>query len=196
MKDDVETPARPPAKRRQLEDALDLWLAVWLSRDDLTPSERRRVEEEKARRRSATARSATYGFTGTQAGMTPAQRAAVREIVAGATEAHHGDCVGADEQFHSICRGLGIPVVLHPPDNGAKRAFCKGAIRAERVKPYLERDRDIVRVTSELVATPKEMREPTAIRAGGTWFTIRYAWARGSPVRVVLPDGLLLAKEK
>src|SRR5258708_990516 len=84
-----------------LEAAPDLWLAVWLARDDLTLSERKRVGEERARRR-AVATVRTVGFTGSRAGMTPAQLEQVRALVRGADEGHHGDCVGADEKFHAV----------------------------------------------------------------------------------------------
>lgn len=201
-KEDVEVPERPPAKRRQLEAALDLWLAVWLDRSDLTPSERRRVEEEKARRKTASRRPfpVVVGFTGTREGMTPRQRAFVMSALQGwqatgvLAEAHHGDCEGADEQFHGLCRQLGVPVVLHPPSAGDRRAWCEGAVRTEKALPFLERNKEIVRAASVLIATPKEGREPAPGRGQGTWSTVRYARSRGGAPRVVMPDGSLLAE--
>jgi len=40
------------------------------------------------------------GFTGTQRGMTEAQRAALKAVLTdrSATQFHHGDCIGADAQ--------------------------------------------------------------------------------------------------
>lgn len=195
MKEDVEVPARPPAKRRQLEAALDLWLAVWLSRDDLTPSERRRVEEEKARRK-AEARDGpeiVVGFTGTRAGMTPLQRAFVAGFLLDhVAEAHHGDCEGADEQFHALCRRAGVPVVLHPPTAGDRRAWCDGAVRTEKALPFLDRNKEIVKASTVLIAAPKEGREPPPGRGQGTWSTVRFARSRRGAIRVVMPDGSLL----
>ena len=60
------------------------------------------------------------GFTGTRKGMTDIQEAAIVECIQEMLgergleklEAHHGDALGADTQFHSICRGLGIAVVM------------------------------------------------------------------------------------
>ena len=43
------------------------------------------------------------GFTGSRKGMTGEQAAVVMRLLLSATEGHHGDCVGADEQFHEMC---------------------------------------------------------------------------------------------
>lgn len=40
--------------------------------------------------------------------------------------------------------------------------------------------------TDELVATPKEFSDPGK---GGTWYTIRYALARGKKVTIIFPNG-------
>jgi hypothetical protein len=189
MKQDVEIDALLPVpkKRRQLEAALDAQLAIWLAEGTLTPSERRRVGDEKARRRQ-TEVGVIVGFTGTRAGMTPQQKNHIKELLSteNVVEAHHGDCIGADEQFHSLCRGLGIPVVLHPPSDPKLRAYCDGAIRSEKARPYLDRNKDIVRASSLLIASPKE---PTPQVRSGTWSTIRYARTRGSRHKVIMPNG-------
>ena len=122
--------------------------------------------------------------------MTGDQAAVVTRLLLKATEGHHGDCVGADEQFHSICVQLGIPVVIHPPEKDTYRAFCDGAIRVEKPRPYLVRNNIIVDTTELLVATPKEDREPPIQRGQGTWSAIRYARRSRKPFRVVWPDGV------
>jgi hypothetical protein len=198
MKDDVgPAPDDVPKKRRQLEAAPDLWLAMWLGRDDLTPSERRRVQEEKDRRKERTV-PVIVGFTGTREGLTPQQRSRLREELSqdGIVEAHHGDCVGGDEQFHSLCRGAKIPIVIHPPDNGKARAFCDGADRIEKAKPFLDRNKDIVRASSLMYGCPKERSEPPPARGQGTWSTIRYARSRGVMLKVIMPDGSLLGEKE
>lgn len=137
------------------------------------------------------------GFTGTQRGMTVTQHAAVTDLLRGRTICgHHGDCVGADEDFHEIVRRQDwSTIVIHPPVDRAKRAFCAGdggervAVTVLLEKPYLERNRDIVDVTVCLIATPKKI---TPELRSGTWSTIRYAAKVGRPYVVVGPAGLCL----
>jgi len=183
-----DAPEQVPKKRRALEQAPDLWVAQWLARDSLTPSERRRVQEVKDSRKRPAVR-VIVGFTGTRSGMTPQQKSLVREALRGADEAHHGDCIGADEQFHELARREGVDVVIHPPSDAKQRAWCQGAIRVEQAKPYLDRNKDIVQASTVLVGTPKELYEPQPGRGQGTWSTIRYARNRSVRRRVFMPDG-------
>jgi len=100
---------------------------------------------------------------------------------------HHGDCIGADAQAHDIAVSLGCKVIIHPPDNARQRAFKSGAhIRAP--KPYLVRNKHIVRETELLIAMPSEFSEQ---HRSGTWSTVRYARRVGRAVRVILPDGTI-----
>lgn len=123
--------------------------------------------------------NAKIGFTGTQKGMTSHQKSNVREMLIrlttgfNITEAHHGDCIGADAEFHGILREVApqIPITIHPPENESKRAFCTGTTVLE-AKPYLERNHLIVNSIDILIAAPGEMEEQ--IRSG-TWATVRYA---------------------
>jgi hypothetical protein len=206
MKEDLgPAPERPPHKRRQLESAPAIWLAIWADSDSLTPSERRRVQAERDRRKNK-ALPVIVGVTATREGLSPPQRAFIREyleehcppelIAENKVEAHHGDCVGGDEQFHEICLDLGIPVVLHPPEDPRLRAYCQGAIRSEKAKPYLERNKDIVRASTVLLGAPREKFEPPAARGQGTWSTIRYARQRSKPHIVIMADGTILNQEK
>ena len=128
------------------------------------------------------------GFTGTQRGMTILQKAGLRALLGGlkATELHHGDCIGADAEADAIAHDLGLRVVIHPPENPAKRAFCKGdAARIE--KPYLVRNHDIVDETEVLIAGPLngEGDDPRS----GTWATIRYAQRRKKRVHMLPWEG-------
>jgi hypothetical protein len=138
--------------------------------------------------------NSAVGFTGTQLGMTRAQREAFTNQLnalwwEGFTEFHHGDCIGADEEAHYIAKSLGFRVVCHPPISTSKRAFCEGCDEEREPKGYLERDDDIAAETQILVATPKEKEEQLR---SGTWTTVRYARKRGRPRVLVYPDGTVL----
>ncbi len=137
------------------------------------------------------------GFTGTQRGMTEAQYAVVGELLiewfphleaptpTRAATFHHGDCVGADEQAHVIARICGFFVVIHPPADPRKRAWCTGDFTMTPA-PYLDRNAAIVRSTEVLVATPGEVDEQLR---SGTWATVRRARGLRRPIVIVYPDG-------
>lgn len=131
-----------------------------------------------------------FGFTGTQQGMSPDQRATLRNYLAGGSgELHHGDCVGADAEAHAVAMECGYCPVLHPPTNYSKRAWCEVPRHLmRREKPYLDRNRDIVDETVALIATPAEFDEQPR---GGTWYTVRYARKRGKAVVLIFPDGTI-----
>ena len=126
------------------------------------------------------------GFTGTQDGMTDRQIKAASVIIGMFSKCpwtlHHGDCIGADEDMHSMAAGR-AKTVLHPPSNPAKRAYCE-ADEVLPALPYLERNRAIVDACGILVATPKGLQEELR---SGTWATVRYARKRGVPVIVLDP---------
>ena len=124
------------------------------------------------------------GFTGTKEGMTDQQALVLYDILKGLeiSEAHHGDCVGADSEFHVMCIDLGIPVHIHPPTNSYARAFCENAAKVHPKKPYLERNKDIVNVSDAMFATPKENEEQLR---SGTWATIRYTRKTGKKLTII-----------
>lgn len=131
------------------------------------------------------------GFTGTQAGMTEFQQAGLRAfLVEQQTQmvesVHHGDCIGSDAEFHALAQELMLPVIVHPPTDSSKRAFCLGGIDYRQRKPYLERNQDIVRESDLIVAAPRTQCEELR---SGTWATIRYARKIGRLVIVLWPDG-------
>jgi hypothetical protein len=51
---------------------------------------------------------------------------------------------------------------------------------------YLPRNKNIVRATASLIATPFEFVE---ILRSGTWSTVRFARKLGKPVFLILPGG-------
>jgi len=129
-------------------------------------------------------------FTGTQDGTTERQKQSLKDLLIKleATELHHGDCEGADEESHDIALDMGLKIVVHPPINPKKRAFCKGADEVREEKDYLERNRDNVDEGEVLIATPKEYAEKLR---SGTWATVRYARKKGRDIFIIYPDGKL-----
>lgn len=135
------------------------------------------------------------GFTGTRKGMTERQKMEVRKYLIDAYPfvGHHGDCVGADADFHDICRNLGInedpvfpAVIVYPPENPKARAWCREFTEIHQPAPYLERNRAIVDASDMLIATPAEYnRKPRS----GTWYTIMYASNQGKRYVIIYPDG-------
>lgn len=134
------------------------------------------------------------GFTGTQHGATRQQIITLTAIISpmrayvAKLRFHHGDCMGADAQAHSLCCRLGIPIILHPPDVPNKRAFCQHALETRAEKYYLARNHDIVDECGIICATP---HEATMQLRSGTWATIRYAQKRHRDLRIILPCGTI-----
>ena len=140
------------------------------------------------------------GFTGTREGMTHVQKVLVEKILKKykPTGIVHGDCKGADDEFHEIyvryCKDLGKMkmgdwnIVLRPCDMNSMRAWCTNAVRIWTPRPPLVRNKDIVDTVDMVVACPKE---PEEIVRSGTWSTIRYARRIKRPLIVVKPEKLI-----
>lgn len=128
------------------------------------------------------------GFTGTQTGMNGVQKTIVLDLLAqlNASEAHHGDCVGADAQFHAIVTGMfpQTKTVVHPPTKRMKRAFVQADEYLEP-KHYLDRNQDIVNGCDIIIACPKQEQDE---QRSGTWATIRYAKKTNKPITIVYPS--------
>lgn len=128
------------------------------------------------------------GFTGTQNGMTVAQLDAVEQrlidLWEDGSEFHHGDCVGADAQAAELARALGYRLIGHPPLNPHKRAWVQSHTNV-KMKPYLDRNHDIVDDCEHLIAAPGQQFE---ILCSGTWATVRYARKVGRPVSLIVPN--------
>jgi len=131
------------------------------------------------------------GFTGTQIGMSDFQLERLRHFLADARdpnhenierEFHHGDCIGADEEAHRLAYLAGWSIVIHPPTNTSKRAYCRDLATYLPPKPYLERNHDIVDACDILIVAPKSNNEELR---SGTWATYRYAIKKGKPVKML-----------
>ena len=112
--------------------------------------------------------------------MTSSQRRAVVRWLARhqADEARHGDCIGADAEFHQMALNDAVRrIVIHPPDNDKFRAFCEGGTFGPTKvvilppKPYLVRDHGMVDAVDVVLATPATKVE---VLRSGTWATVRY----------------------
>lgn len=126
------------------------------------------------------------GFTGTQEGMTSEQYVAVYEFMElnqHLNNAHHGDCIGADANFHSIVQDRWT--IGHPPTNPTKRAFCVFD-EVREPKEYLVRNIDIVNESDFMIVVPKGFKEELR---SGTWSTARYARTIGTHGLIFWPDG-------
>lgn len=121
------------------------------------------------------------GFTGSRYGLSIAQRCDLERMLRIATEFHHGDCVGGDEQAHNLARAYGVPIVIHPPDDPRLRAYCQDAKLVHTPRPYLQRNREIVQACEHLVAAPDG---PERLRSG-TWATVRIARRLGKQVTIL-----------
>lgn len=135
------------------------------------------------------------GFTGSRTGMTDDQQAAVRQELqkvldehqSEALEAHHGDAIGADTQFHAICQEVNIPVVIHPSQDQKDRAFCEGAKAERPPQNFRQQSESIVNSSDILIAAPNGFREQ--LRGSGTWMTVRIARKAEKTCVICFPDG-------
>lgn len=131
------------------------------------------------------------GFTGTQNGMTTHQKQSVEAVICDLRpeRARHGMCIGADEQFHYICRRYPIFIVGHPGMDSLGRSpmtvYVDVDVLCEK-KLYLDRNTDIATYCDVLVATPKEYEEELR---SGTWSTIRRGRKQHKRIIIVYPDG-------
>ena len=114
-------------------------------------------------------------FTGTRKGMTPFQRELVRRLLEQLKPeyAFHGDCIGADAEFHDEVRRLcqNCHIIGFPCHFDSQRAF-KDCDSLELPAPPLERNGRMVEEATVVIACPGEDHE---VLRSGTWATIRRA---------------------
>ena len=130
------------------------------------------------------------GMSGNRGGMSENAKSTIYNIIntdfnGKIHNVRHGDCVGSDCDFHKICSGLGLNVIIHPPNVNSMRAFCKSDTILEP-KPFLIRNKDIVNSSNILVAFPDSKEE---LLRSGTWSTIRYARKMNKKIIIIYPDG-------
>lgn len=126
--------------------------------------------------------------TGTRTGASEAALDACRHWLSThdqPTEAHHGDCVGADTQWHELLEAMDVPIHIHPCNLRSQRSHLSGA-QIYPVRSPLVRNHVLVDVCDVLHAFPQTMEE---IQRSGTWATIRYARKSGRDHVLFWPDG-------
>jgi hypothetical protein len=168
MKEDAPVPDDIPRRRMALKTVPDLWIATWLARDDIAPSDRKRLEALKAERRAAVP-DRPVGVVVGEEGMTPKQLATFKDVIvkSGATEIHHP---GVSSSVHGMCKSLGVPVEVHHD----VRDFHAGNI-------------EVVKASKFVIAAPKGAA--MGGRRKTVWDHVRYAKHRSVPVKVIMPDG-------
>ena len=137
------------------------------------------------------------GFSGTRKGMTPDQAASINRLLFRIKKynpnvecwLNHGDCTGADEQVHSLAKGLGYKIRLYPPDNVKQRAYCQEADETEVPAMYSVRNGNIVRASDFVITAPYGKAE--ILRGSGTWQVVRLVRKirPKKPYVTVFPDG-------
>lgn len=135
-----------------------------------------------------------FGFTGTRNGLSSAQLDVVRELLQSdeQTEIHHGGCVGADAQIHSIAIQTHAHIFVHPASDVSLR--WKAQLESSNnvtilpARPALVRNHDIMDAGVDgRFGFPFGMKEELR---SGTWSAIRYAHKLlPSRLVIVFPDG-------
>jgi hypothetical protein len=129
------------------------------------------------------------GFTGTRSGMSFEQKQ-LADVIIRAIQPNlvvHGDCTGADTDFHQISLAHKDELKIRiRPCNHRSRAWNDGADEITEVKSPLVRNLDIVKDSSTLLAAPPTEEE---LRRSGTWHTVRAARRAEIPRIIVWPSG-------
>lgn len=102
----------------------------------------------------------------------------------------HGDCIGADKEFHDIAVKLGLSKTIgkRPCNIKNKRAFTEEGTWLAEPEPPLDRNKKIVDDGTLLIACPKKFVEELR---SGTWATIRYARKKNKDIIIIFPDGTI-----
>lgn len=121
------------------------------------------------------------GFTGSRNGLNSEQKIQIIELLNNYDNiiVSHGDCVGADDDFHKLCleyrenhHNKNLVIHIYPPSNPTMRAFNQEDVIMDE-KPYLERNKNIINNSNILIACPQDKNNE--VLRSGTWSTIRQA---------------------
>lgn len=134
-------------------------------------------------------------FTGTRQGFNAFQastlHAYLEKYKSHIAKAFHGNCNGADIQFHKLLRevfGRTIWIGIYPSNiNNNYEVFKDADWVAPFVEPPLIRNQTLVDSGDVLLATPRKRQEELR---SGTWHTIRYARLTHHRVEIFWPEEL------
>lgn len=132
------------------------------------------------------------GFTGTCHGLSAPQLRTVADKLQDIADihrvpivAHHGCCVGADAEFHALCRERQFRIIGHPGPHWPWGDLCARQLDCDYFygpRPYMDRNQMIINAVSLdheddrsagiMIAAPYEMEMQPR---GGTWSTVRMA---------------------
>lgn len=131
-----------------------------------------------------------WGFTGTRAGMRAFQVAMVRRVLEHGQPIvfRHGGAFGADFEAHAMWREVCKKSAADVWPADAKRASIfegQDRVKVEPIMPPLDRNKEIVKRSRFLVATPHKEQEE---QRSGTWQTIREAFKLDLPVLIIWPE--------
>lgn len=138
--------------------------------------------------------SLKIGFTGTRVGLRPDQVEKIISLLDRYSAQNtgivvsHGDCVGADTDFHRVCVEyrknnpcVFIQIHIYPPIDPKLRQFNVGD-RVFEPDEYLKRNLAILRNSDVLIACVKSVSVEE--HRSGTWSTIRQAKKRKIPIEL------------
>lgn len=134
-------------------------------------------------------------FTGTQTGMTTAQRTSFRAFLSrnSFSEFHQGCCTGADEEAAEDVARYRPLAHLHGHPSNLKAKTSGKALRLSKTVhpplPPLDRNGVMVSLGEVLLACPKGLKEELR---SGTWATVRRARKKGIRVVLFWPDGTVI----
>jgi hypothetical protein len=129
------------------------------------------------------------GFIGGRKGQTVNQNRVVASLIQELqpSEAHHGDSIGCEAQFHVLCVAQRVPTVLHPSETPNVRANSRGARLVLPEKPHLERARDVIDASDVVVICVQE--EKGERLHSGNWAAARMCRRIKKPFVIVRPSG-------
>jgi len=132
-------------------------------------------------------------FIGSIIGMTTKQKEQVKlfltENIDKIEIIRHGDTVGAEYEFHSICYDMDLlnKIYIHPLNNRTKRALCKGPNILEPLN-FEQRRKILLDNSNYLLATVSNYVDNSR---KDCWSLIHMAKDRNIPVLIVFPNGVV-----